>query len=127
MESWKAKLSMPAPIAVLALESLDRIQRSSRCSCRSKGPGACEGGRPGERGKRPQRGREPGVEDVGILHERCAPALRAARRRIDHHRHVAVLASIHGHAMAEPQLAPDVPVAQPAKPVEVGPLVTLRM
>ena len=38
-----------------------------------------------------------------------------------------VLASIHGHAMAEPQLAPDVPVAQPAKPVEVGPLVTLRM
>ena len=40
---------------------------------------------------------------------------------------MAVVAVVDRHAVPEPQLTADVPVAQPAQPVQVGSLIALRV
>ncbi len=83
--------------------------------------------RPAEGCERPQRRREPGIEHVGILGELAVSTHRAFIGTLDRNRAVAVRTVVDRHAMAEPQLAADVPVAQTVKPVEIGALVTLRV
>ena len=57
---------------------------------------------PAEGGKRPQSRRKPRVEDVGILDQTRASALKTLAWRIHRHDHVAVVAAVDRHAMAEP-------------------------
>ena len=83
--------------------------------------------RPTEGGKRPKSRREPRVENIRILGQPCTSALGAVARRIDRHDHMAVVAVVDRHAVSKPQLPADVPVAQPAQPVEVRALVALGM
>ena len=80
---------------------------------------------PAERRERPQRGREPRVEHVGVLRQLRASAFRALVGRFDAGDDVAVFAVVDGHAMPEPQLPADVPVAESAHPVQVDALVAL--
>ena len=80
--------------------------------------------RPAQRGERPQRGGEPGIQHVLILRA------NACRRTLEHF--IAALSrshgqsrrsprsTRHGYAMAPPQLAADAPVADVVHPVEVG-------
>ena len=81
--------------------------------------------RPSKRRKGPKSGREPRVEDVRVLRDLAIPAFGAFTRPLDCNRPMAVRAVVHGHAMAEPELAADVPVAESVKPIEVCALVAL--
>ena len=85
---------------------------------------------PPERAERPEPGREPRVEHVGVLIDVVAAAARAARRirrvlvRDDHV--VAVAAVPRRDGVAPPDLARDRPVADVLHPVEVDLLLVLR-
>ena len=83
--------------------------------------------RPAERRKRPQGGRKPRVENVGVLLEPRISALGARVGPVHGHGLMAVGAVVHGDAMAKPELAADVPVAKPSQPVEICALVPLGM
>ena len=79
--------------------------------------------RPAQRGVRPQRRREPGVEDILVLRE-VPRAARAARRGVvDGDGLAPARAAVpHGYAMAPPELAGDAPVADVLHPVGVDAL-----
>src|SRR5581483_10643543 len=70
--------------------------------------------RPAERGERPQRGREPGIEDIGIL----PPARRWLLIRTDA-RDVVLIAVKDRDPVAPPQLPGDAPVVHVVDPAEV--------
>ena len=89
--------------------------------------------RPAKRRKRPQAGAEPSVENVGILRELCAAALRAfcgdARRTrmafenlhagIERRDHLLTISAMPDrNAMPPPKLARDAPVANIFEPVQ---------
>ena len=74
---------------------------------------------PAEDREGPERAAEPGVEDVGVVTELGAPALRAGGGVHDPGEAVAVAAGRHRDGVAEPELAADAPVADVAHPVEV--------
>ena len=80
---------------------------------------------PAERREGPEPGREPGVENVGVLRDRLGTgaALRAFRRRLGRGPFVAARAGVDGDAMPPPDLAGDAPVTDVLHPVEVGCLV----
>ena len=80
---------------------------------------------PTERREGPQRGRKPRVEHVGVLRQLDAPALGTLARWLDRNGRMAVVAVVDRDAMPEPELPPDVPVAQPSQPVKVRALVSL--
>ena len=77
--------------------------------------------RPAHGGKRPQGRTEPGVEDVGLLHQVGRSAVRAGVRRLHGHDHAAApLAGPGRNLVAPPDLARDAPVADVVHPFVVG-------
>ena len=75
--------------------------------------------RPPQRGERPQLRGEPRVEDVGVLFDPGRPALGAGVRVLHGGELVAVRAVPHRDAVAPPELARDVPVAEAVQPLGV--------
>ena len=75
---------------------------------------------PPERGERPELRREPGIEDVRILLQLPALAFRARQWILERGKLMPVAAVPHRDAVPPPQLARDVPVAQPLQPLHVG-------
>src|SRR5208337_2719922 len=64
--------------------------------------------RPAEARARQQSGGEPGVQNIGVLFELAARALRALRWRFARHNNFAALLAVpRGNAMSPPQLARD--------------------
>ncbi len=74
---------------------------------------------PAERRKRPERAREPGIEDVLVLAHRSAAGAAALGRRGGNVGLLAGVAVVDRQAVAPPQLARDAPGADPLHPVEV--------
>jgi hypothetical protein len=76
---------------------------------------------PAQGRERPQRRREPGVEDVVVLAQLGRAAARAGRGSVAADRDVGARAAVPGRdAMAPPQLARDAPVLDVGHPVHVG-------
>ena len=74
--------------------------------------------RPPQSGKRPQGGRKPGIQRVGILGEMPMPALRTYRRfLLTYHRFPAFIAVISGNPVPPPELSGDTPVSDIIRPV----------
>src|SRR5260370_41523846 len=62
---------------------------------------------------------------MGVLSTLVVSAPRAFRRSLARHDSVAVRAVVDGHAMSQPQLAADVPIAKAVQPVQVRTLIPL--
>ena len=96
---------------------------------------------PAEGGKRPERGAEPGVQDVFVLSELRVAALRAFCRwagsagvafddldaRVERGNHFFALGTMpDGNAMAPPKLARDAPVANIFEPLQQNGALVVR-
>src|SRR5690348_11104728 len=72
---------------------------------------------PAKRAERPEPRAEPGVEHVWVLGDRVAAAMGADQRRLAGDGDLAAMAAVPGgDAMAPPELARDVPVANVLQP-----------
>ena len=82
---------------------------------------------PAKRGERPERRREPGIENILVLAKRRTPALRTRTGILSGHDCViAIVAVPGGDPVAPPNLAAYAPVAQVLHPMEVVLLPPLR-